>query len=134
MDGALAAAGRETMDLAMGMAVGLIPLRGVVVTETDSISMLTGVKATVIGAGGITGGEGSTTFIIEGETSQVREAWNVVQSVKGAEVSGVPETLIECAQKGPQCSRYLTVNGKKILFHRACIYRQPGLLAKVFPK
>jgi hypothetical protein len=132
MEEALAVAGRETTDLAMGMAVGLVPLRGTVVTETDAVNMLTGAKNTVIGAGGITGGEGSTSFVIEGELSQVKKAWEIIQSVKGAEVSGVTETLFECNEKSPQCARYLMIGDKRIPMHRACNYREPGLAAKIF--
>jgi len=133
LEEALSAAGRETTDLAMGMSVGLVPLWGTVVTETDAVSMLTGVKATVIGTGGIMGGEGSTTFIIEGNPSQVKEAWEIVHSVKGAEVSGVPETLTECNAKSLECANYLTVGDSRIAAHRACVFREPGLVTKVFP-
>jgi len=132
LEEALAAAGRETVDLAMGLAVGLIPLRGIVVTETDAVSMLTGVKTTVIGSGGIMGAEGSTTFVIEGEPSQVKRAWEIVYSVKGAEVSGLPESLIECNPKSPMCAKYLTVGNTHVPFHRACVYREPELVTKVF--
>lgn len=133
LEEALTAAGRETIDLAMGSAVGLIPLWGTVVTETDAISMLAKVKATVIGAGGIMGGEGSTTFVIEGELSQVKKAWEIVHSVKGAEISGLPESLIECNPKSSMCAKHLTVGNKYIPHHRACVYRQPQLVTKVFP-
>jgi len=132
LEEALAAAGRETMDLAMGMAVGLVPLLGTVVTETDAVSMLADVRTTVIGAGGITGGEGSTTFVIEGEPSQVKKAWEIVHSVKGTELSGAQETLVECNAKSQGCANYLTICDKRVIAHRACIWREPDLVAKVF--
>ena len=129
---ALVAAGRETIDMAMGSAVGLIPLFGTVITETDAISMLTRVKATMIGAGGITGGEGSSTFVIEGEPSQVEAAWEIVSSVKGAEVSGLPQTLDECVAGSPRCAHYVTIGGRRLALHRGCVYLEPKLLHKVF--
>lgn len=132
LEESLAAAGRETIDLAMGMAVGLVPLWGTVVTETDAVSMLADVRSTVIGAGGITGGEGSTTFVIEGELSQVKKAWEIVHSVKGTELSGAQETLIECNAKSQGCANYLTICDKRVIAHRSCIWREPGLAAKVF--
>ncbi len=128
---ALAAAGRETVDLAMGMAVGLVPLWGRVITETDAVSMITGVKATMIGAGGVLGGEGSSTFIMQGEKRQVKRAWEIVQSIKGAEISGTPETLIECTPGNPRCADYLTYENKRLSVHRACVYRQPKLAKSV---
>ena len=134
IDQAMMAAGRDTVDVAMGMAVGLIPLFGTVVTETDAVSMLADVKTTVIGAGGVTGGEGSTTFVIEGERSNVEKAWEVVSSVKGAATSGVPESLVECEPKDARCSSHMTVGKTHIVLHRNCIYRQPGLARTVFPK
>ncbi len=120
------------MDLAMGMAVGLVPLWGTVVTETDAVSMLAGVRTTVIGAGGITGGEGSTTFVIEGEPSQVKKAWEIVHSVKGTELSGAQETLVECNAKSQGCANYLTICDKRVIAHRSCIWRELGLAANVF--
>ena len=131
---ALAAAGRETVDMAMGAVVGLIPLFGTVVTETDAVSMLAGVKATMIGAGGITGGEGSSTFVIEGERSQVEVAWEIVTSVKGAEVSGVPESLITCSAGSPRCGQYVNLGNRRLALHRGCVYREPKLVKKVFSK
>ncbi|MBI2857965.1 MAG: hypothetical protein HYX90_02705 [Chloroflexi bacterium] len=128
---AVLAAGRDTVDVVMGMAVGLVPLFGTVVTETDAASLLAGVATTVIGAGGVTGGEGSTTFIVEGERANVEKAWDLVNSLKGATVSGVPESLVECGQKDPRCSTCLPVGKRRVVLHRSCVYRQPGLARTV---
>jgi len=129
---ALAVAGNQSIDLAMGMAVGLIPLNGLVVTETDSVSMLTGVKTTVIGAGGIMGGEGSTTFVMEGESANLLEAWDLINSIKEAEVSGIPETLAECYPGSPLCTSKIKIGNKHVSSHRGCAYFRPGLRKKVF--
>jgi hypothetical protein len=134
LEEAMAQAGNETIDFAMGMTVGLIPLSGTVVTETDAVNLLAGVKATVIGAGGIQGGEGSTTFVMAGTPSQMREAWNLVQSVKGAEASGTPETLEECEPGCPFCTSHEDVAGQRIMTHRGCIYFRPNLIDKVLPR
>lgn len=129
---AVTEAGNETTDLAMGMAVGLIPLPGMVVTETDAISMLTGVKATVIGAGGVKGGEGSTTFVMTGKPAQVKVAWELVRSIKGAELSGLPETLVECHPGCPFCASHEDVGSRHIATHRGCVYFRPNLVGEVF--
>ncbi|MBI2909108.1 MAG: hypothetical protein HYX92_15800 [Chloroflexi bacterium] len=129
---AVSAAGRESVDLSMGSGVGLIPLPGTAVTETDAIEMLAGVKATVIGAGGVFGAEGSTTFVMEGEPAEVKKAWELIQGVKGAAPSGIAESMVECHAKSPACSKYVEAAGVRVLFHRACVYRQPGLPDLVF--
>ncbi|MFH1169843.1 MAG: hypothetical protein V1691_04015 [Chloroflexota bacterium] len=129
---ALQAAGNNRIDLATGTAVGLLPLTGTVVTETDAVTMLTGARTTVIGAGGIMGGEGSTTFVAEGEDSQLKKAWELIQSVKGAEMSGVPASLPECQPKNPTCTRFFTYGTCRMPAHYACTLRQPNLARKVF--
>jgi hypothetical protein len=135
IDDALNAVSFENTDLSMGMAVGLLPLRGKVITETDAISLLSGAEATVIGAGGISGGEGSTTIIIQGNREQVKSAWDAMRAIKGAGVSGIPETLEECIPpKSPFCKAHLDIGSVRILAHKACIYRQPKLDQKIFRK
>ncbi len=55
----------------MGMAVGLIPVPGRIITELTALSLLAEVTATVIGRGGIMGGaEGATTFVVQGGTKR----------------------------------------------------------------
>ena len=132
LEEAVAAAGNQAIDMAMGMAVGLIPLNGVVVTETDAVRRLTGAEATVIGAGGVMGAEGSTTFVIEGEAAGVKKAWELVRGVKGAAVSGIPETLEECEPRGPFCNGLDKVGNTETPAHRGCAYFMRGLEKKVF--
>ncbi|MBI2908259.1 MAG: hypothetical protein HYX92_11480 [Chloroflexi bacterium] len=132
IEDAVNVAGRESIDLAMGAAVGMVPVSGTVVTETDAIEMLAGVKATVIGAGGVFGAEGSTTFVMEGEPAEVRKAWGLVQGVKGATLSGVAASLVECTAQSTSCAKFLDAGGVRVLSHRACIYRQPSLAETVF--
>jgi hypothetical protein len=94
--------------------------------------LLTEAKATIIGAGGIMGGEGSTTFIIEGKPPQVKKAWEIVNGVKGAELSGVPETLVECYPGGQSCNTREHFGAKEVVSHRGCAYFMPRLAKKVF--
>jgi hypothetical protein len=132
IEDAVAAAGIAVIDVAMGMAVGLIPLQGIVVTETDALNILTGVKTTVIGAGGILGAEGSTTFVMEGKPYQVKEAWELINGVKGAAVSGEPDSLEECFPGCPFCNSHEDVGSKHIPTHRGCAYFRPNLAKKAF--
>lgn len=109
---AIMASGRNAIQEAHGMAVGLIPLVGRVFTEKDAITALANVTCTVIAMGGIDGAEGATTMVIAGEASEVAKVVCVINQVKGSLVSGIAETLGECEPCGPGCG-----------LHKACIYR-----------
>ena len=126
-------AGRFSMDVSMGMPVGLVPITGMVITETDAIGILTGVKATVIGAGGIQGAEGSTTFVMEGIPHGIQRAWEIIRSIKGASLSGQSETLVECEKGGEICKGFILRDGKQVPKHPSCVYREEGFIKKVFP-
>lgn len=95
-----AVTGRFSMDISMGIPVGLIPITGKVVTETDAISILAEVKATVIGGGGIQGAEGSTTFVLEGNPAEIKKSWEIISAIKDASLSGQADTLVECERGG----------------------------------
>jgi len=110
--GAIQAAGREK-DLSYGMAVGLIPLVGKVVTEKDAVEILAPIDCTVIGKGGIHGGEGSTVMVVKGEKESVETILEFVEKIKGAKISCEPSSLEPCDGPSEKCSR-----------HRACIYKQ----------
>ena len=105
-------AGRKKVSKSMGMAVGLLPLYGRIVTEQTALEILTGVSATVIAAGGICGAEGATTLLIEGLTEQVEAALHLVTKID-AIVSGQLASLQSCNRAGSGCARHL-----------ACIYRR----------
>lgn len=110
---AIGAAGRKSIDVSFGMAVGLIPIKGEIIDERKALEILAQVKATVIGMGGIFGAEGATTLIVEGETKEVQKILEIIESIKGAQVSGSPQSLLECERASSQCRE-----------HVACIYRK----------
>ena len=105
--------GRKSIDVSMGMAVGLTPVVGRIISEKDAIPLLGDVTCTVIGKGGIFGAEGATTMVVEGESEDVEKVFQIISSVKDTGVSGVPESLPECAAPHEKCK-----------FHRACIYKK----------
>lgn len=107
--------GRKNVDLSMGMAVGLTPIVGRIITEKDAIPLLAKVSCTVIGRGGIFGAEGATTMIIEGNKGEVEKAFQTISSIKGEKVSGIRESLAECVPPHEKCK-----------LHRACIYKKIG--------
>ncbi|MBW1695720.1 MAG: hypothetical protein JRK26_02860 [Deltaproteobacteria bacterium] len=103
---------RKSVDRAMGMAVGLSPLIGRIITETDAIKLLGRVQCAIIGMGGIAGAEGATTLTIEGSKQEVEKIFDLILSVKGKDISGCPESLEECDFPNEKCRG-----------HRACIYK-----------
>lgn len=108
---AIKACGRKKIDCSFGMAVGLIPLCGKLITEREAMEVLAAVKCTVIGMGGINGAEGATTMAVEGEKGEIKKIIEHLQSIKGAKTSGTTESLMECKPGGSGCAEHL-----------ACIY------------
>jgi hypothetical protein len=106
--------GRRRVDRSMGMAVGLLPLFGRVVTEKEALELLTGATATVIGAGGLGGAEGATTMIVEGSEAQVDRAFALIAEQAGRPLSGAADSMPACDHGGHACPSHL-----------GCIYR-PG--------
>jgi hypothetical protein len=75
--------GIRSVDKSLGMAVGLMVVQGNIVTEIEALNMLTGVQAIPIGGGGIDGGEGTKTLVLEGDEDAVEAAYELVCSIKG---------------------------------------------------
>jgi len=101
-------AGRKRCDFAMGMAVGLMPIYGRVITEVDALKVISHVDVTVIGCGGINGGEGSTTVIVDGNEDSVKNGIEAVMSASKMHVSGTEDSLEECKPGSPGCSYHLS--------------------------
>ncbi len=112
IDDAIQAAGIYAADWSLGMATGLVPLVGETVTEQTALEAYAGVRCTVIAAGGVAGGEGATTMIIDGSEDAVGAALAAVAAVKGAVTCGCPVSLTECEQGAPGCAE-----------HKACAWR-----------
>lgn len=105
---AVKAAGIYSADWALGMASGLTPLVGEVITEQKALELLSGTRCTVIAAGGIAGAEGATTMVAEGDEAAVKQAVQAVLGVRGAMTAGCPDSLIECETGSPGCSVHQT--------------------------
>jgi len=111
---AVQACGRRKIDLSFGMAVGLIPIAGKLITEQIAVELLANVKCHVIGKGGISGAEGATTMVAEGDQAQIEKLFQIIKKIKGSKTSGSPMSLEECKPHGPGCPDDL-----------ACIYFKP---------
>lgn len=112
IDGAVQAAGIYSTSWSMGMAVGLVPLCGEVVSEQQALASLAGVTSTVIGSGGIHGAEGGVTMVIDGDEATVTKAIEWVLAVKGSNPAGCRESYEECVSGSIGCG-----------VHQGCAWR-----------
>ena len=109
-------AGRKASVWATGMAVGLIPVPGRVVTELEALSILGFERRWLIGRGGIAGAEGASTFVVENEEPAIRELLACLDRIRGAGVSGAEDSLSECLHCGPnRATHFACVHGRKAL-------------------
>lgn len=69
----------------VGSAPALFPVTGIIVTEIEALSILSGVKTFQIGAGGIAGAEGAVWLLIEGEKSQIEKALTIIEECRNLE-------------------------------------------------
>lgn len=58
-----------------GLPVGLFPLAGTVVTETEAVELLYGVEARHVASGGVGLGEGAVVLLLSGEGERVEAAF-----------------------------------------------------------
>ena len=129
----VATASRTGIDVSLGMPVGIVPLFGTVVTETDALHILVeGLAITVIGAGGIKGAEGATTFIVEGVPAAVKKTWAIISEVKGAYMSAEERTLEDCEPQGEICKGFIIRDGIQVPKHHSCVYREKDSPNKLF--
>jgi hypothetical protein len=106
---------RLSIDRSMGMAVGLTPIVGRIITEVEAIILLADVNCFAIGKGGVAGGEGAATLVIDGPGEEVMRVGRLIEDIKGSTTSGVPETLEECEALCPSCAKHLACTYKAAL-------------------
>lgn len=82
-------------DLSTGIPVGIMPISGEVITEIEAFELLTETRVYPMGSGGVGGGEGSHTFLIEGPDDEVKKAFELAEEVKGEKP--IPALRGDCA-------------------------------------
>jgi hypothetical protein len=88
--------GFTRVDSSMGMAVGLFPVLGTVVTEIQALEQM-GVMAVPIAAGGCNGAEGASLLAIQGEEERMKNVLEIIDSIKGEPPLRLPtETCKTC--------------------------------------
>ncbi len=109
---AMANGGMSDVEMSMGAAIELYNIYGSIITEIKAFEMLYNVQAVTIAGSGIGSGEGSRTFVLLGEHDNVLRAWKGVAALKGAALSGAPESMITCVGGCASCIR-----------HTGCVYK-----------
>jgi hypothetical protein len=83
--------GQLTLDYAMGIRVGMASLTSVqALTEIEALALLAGVRSRLVASGGIGGNEGAVVLLLEGDTSSLGAALDLIDGVKGAPKLDVP--------------------------------------------
>lgn len=106
---------RKGISSSRGMACGLFPVMGQVITELEAIRMIADVEVCLIGRGGINGAEGGSVFQAWGPEVELEELERVLASCRGLLVAGELASLEECSYPCVNC------NG-----HRSCCYKDIG--------
>jgi hypothetical protein len=74
---------KEKFYKSLGMAVGLMPVHGKVITELEALKLLGADEAFPIAAGGVEGGEGSVVICAEGTAERMDELMTLITQIKG---------------------------------------------------
>jgi hypothetical protein len=100
---------RKNKFLSWGMSVGLIPLMGEIVTETEAVELLADVECFAIAAGGLGKANGSTTLQISGNDEEIAKVIEIIKSIKNDSIliSGDKESLLECKAHCINCHQHL---------------------------
>jgi hypothetical protein len=84
VDAAVRQLGTHVFDQTLGMPCGMIPVTGAdIITEIEALSILYGVDAVQISAGGVGGSEGSVGLVINGTKARVTTAMEMIGALKG---------------------------------------------------
>lgn len=67
--------GRGRLSWASGPKVGLFPLQGTVITETEAVEILYGVSAEHLASGGVGPGQGAVVLLLSGSAEPVAQAF-----------------------------------------------------------
>lgn len=113
---------RKDCQFSYGMACGLAPVPGEIVTETEALSRFAEVEALIFARGGHTGAEDALAIQVRGERDQVEKVLELVERVKALPDTpmGEEDSEPECAFPCPSCGPHLTCAyaGKQKIHHK----------------
>lgn len=73
--------GKGRLSHAAGPTIGLVPLLGTVVTETEAVATLYGIRAEHIGGGGVGRGSGAVVLLLSGAPAAVERAFSEIRGL-----------------------------------------------------
>lgn len=91
-----------------GMACGLFPIFGQLVTELEAIRLIADVEVDLIGRGGVDGAEGGCVFQVCGKPAEIKNLEDVLEQCRAQPTGGEPESLVECSYPCSSCGRHLS--------------------------
>lgn len=111
---------RTGCDYAYGMACGLIPVPGEIVTEERAIRQYADVDALIFAKGGHTGAEDVTAIQISGPEEEVEKVLALVDEVRAIQGPlGDPVSEVECTYPSMGCGYHLSCcHAKKNTIHK----------------
>ncbi|MDW7668947.1 MAG: AroM family protein [Bacillota bacterium] len=116
---------RKNKMFSYGMAVGLFPLIGKIITEIEALEILTGVKSFPIGSGGLGKAQGSVTLEIHGDENQIKKTIEIIQDIKKDDLifSGTNDSRQDCRFPNERCG-----------VHVGCSYKSNQIQEKPLKK
>lgn len=111
---------RQNCDYANGMACGLAPIHGQIITEIEAIKIIANTDAYIFAHGGINGAEGGAAIQIEGEELEIEKILNIIDEIKKENILlGDSNSLKECSFPSYGCGQHLSCRyAKKNLIHQ----------------
>jgi len=104
---------RKGVSRSRGMACGLFPVPGKVITELEAARLLADVDCCLIGRGGVNGAEGGCVFQAAGEKEELEKLEAVLEQCRNRPLAGEPLSLAECAFPSAGCGQHLSCCYKK---------------------
>ncbi len=95
----------DEVDAAFGWKNYVLPIAipgQILVTEIEALQRLTGVRTTLLSAGGVGGSEGAVVLGVTGEPEEVQATLELVRSIKGE--PPVTAVKLSCADCGRPCA------------------------------
>ena len=99
---------RQGVDSSRGMACGLVPVYGKIVTELEAVALLADVDVCLIARGGIGGAEGGCVFQATGSDEEIAKLQTVLEECRNRPVGGETISLVECEFPCSGCGRHLS--------------------------
>lgn len=105
---------RKGCDYAYGMACGLAPIEGEIITELEAVKLIADVEAVIFARGGVGEAAGASAIQISGMVDEVEKVLSAVDEIrKEKENLGEEVSLEECSFPSIGCGHHLSCKFSK---------------------